>query len=114
MVSDAEQQQAQLEHLNEVQGATSDYDDPELPRIGRILRKTSLMNSPTNQCREGRHEFGGLVLPVPTFMNSMKTGIAEFSVRPGITCLWQVNGSALSFEKWMELDLGILTDGLYC
>lgn len=30
----------------------------------------------------------------------------RFSVRPGITCLWQVNGrSSISFEKWMELDM---------
>jgi len=30
----------------------------------------------------------------------------RFSVRPGITCLWQVNGrSSVAFEKWMELDM---------
>ncbi len=30
----------------------------------------------------------------------------RFSVRPGITCLWQVNGRHnITFEKWMELDL---------
>ena len=30
----------------------------------------------------------------------------RFSVRPGLTCLWQVSGrSNLSFEQWMKLDL---------
>jgi lipopolysaccharide/colanic/teichoic acid biosynthesis glycosyltransferase len=30
----------------------------------------------------------------------------RFSVRPGITCLWQIKGrSSTTFEKWMELDL---------
>jgi len=30
----------------------------------------------------------------------------RFSVRPGITCLWQINGrSNVSLEKWMELDM---------
>ena len=30
----------------------------------------------------------------------------RFSVKPGITCLWQVNGrSSIPFEKWMELDM---------
>ena len=30
----------------------------------------------------------------------------RFSVKPGITCLWQISGrSDLPFEKWLELDL---------
>jgi lipopolysaccharide/colanic/teichoic acid biosynthesis glycosyltransferase len=30
----------------------------------------------------------------------------RFSVRPGITCLWQISGrSNLPFSKWLELDL---------
>jgi lipopolysaccharide/colanic/teichoic acid biosynthesis glycosyltransferase len=30
----------------------------------------------------------------------------RLSVKPGMTCLWQVGGrSELSFEKWMQLDL---------
>ena len=30
----------------------------------------------------------------------------RLSVRPGITCLWQINGrSCIPFEKWMELDM---------
>jgi lipopolysaccharide/colanic/teichoic acid biosynthesis glycosyltransferase len=29
----------------------------------------------------------------------------RLSIKPGITCLWQVSGrSGLSFEQWMELD----------
>ena len=30
----------------------------------------------------------------------------RFSVRPGITCLWQVKGrNSVPFEQWMELDM---------
>jgi len=30
----------------------------------------------------------------------------RFSVKPGITCLWQISGrSDLTFEQWLELDL---------
>ena len=30
----------------------------------------------------------------------------RFSVQPGITCLWQVNGrSGICFDQWMRLDL---------
>ena len=33
----------------------------------------------------------------------------RFSVRPGLTCLWQISGrSNLSFEKWLELDLAYI------
>ena len=33
----------------------------------------------------------------------------RFSVRPGLTCLWQVSGrSNLPFEKWLELDLAYI------
>jgi lipopolysaccharide/colanic/teichoic acid biosynthesis glycosyltransferase len=35
----------------------------------------------------------------------------RFSVRPGITCLWQVQGrSSIGFEQWMELDLKYLDE----
>jgi lipopolysaccharide/colanic/teichoic acid biosynthesis glycosyltransferase len=30
----------------------------------------------------------------------------RFSVRPGLTCLWQVSGrSNLDFDRWVDLDL---------
>ncbi len=30
----------------------------------------------------------------------------RFSVKPGVTCLWQVNGrNSIPFQKWMELDM---------
>jgi lipopolysaccharide/colanic/teichoic acid biosynthesis glycosyltransferase len=30
----------------------------------------------------------------------------RFSVKPGLTCIWQISGrSNLSFAKWLELDL---------
>jgi lipopolysaccharide/colanic/teichoic acid biosynthesis glycosyltransferase len=30
----------------------------------------------------------------------------RFSVRPGITCLWQVNGrNSIPFEQWMQMDI---------
>jgi lipopolysaccharide/colanic/teichoic acid biosynthesis glycosyltransferase len=35
----------------------------------------------------------------------------RFSVKPGVTCLWQISGrSNLSFSKWLELDLKYIED----
>ena len=52
-----------------------------------------------------------LVGPRPMSMrdvNLFDKGIQRkrFSVRPGLTCIWQISGrSNLPFEKWLELDL---------
>ena len=33
----------------------------------------------------------------------------RFSVRPGLTCLWQISGrSDVSFDRWIALDLAYI------
>ena len=110
MRQDAEQQQAQLEHLNEVKGAAFKItDDPRITPIGHFLRKTSFDELP--QLWNVLLGDMSIVGPRPLPLRDVK-GFNEdwhrrrFSVPPGLTCLWQVNGrSSLSFEQWMELDL---------
>lgn len=110
MVPDAEKLITQLEHLNEVDGpAFKIKNDPRMTPLGRFLRKTSLDELPQlfNVLKGDMSLVGPRPLPLRDY-----NGFSEdwqrrrFSIRPGITCLWQVSGrSNLSFKKWMELDM---------
>jgi exopolysaccharide biosynthesis polyprenyl glycosylphosphotransferase len=110
MVPGAERKLAELEDLNEVSGPVFKIkNDPRITRVGKFLRKTSIDELPQlfNVFKGDMSLVGPRPLPVRDY-----NGFGEdwhrrrFSVRPGITCLWQVNGrSNISFEKWMKLDM---------
>ena len=110
MVVDAEQTQAELEDLNEVSGAAFKIkNDPRITPIGKFLRKYSIdeLTQLINVLKGDMSLVGPRPLPVRDFNGFKKDWHRRrFSVRPGITCLWQVNGRHnISFDKWMELDL---------
>jgi len=110
MVPDAENMQADLEHMNEVNGAAFKIqNDPRLTRIGQFLRSTSLDELPQlfNVLKGDLSLVGPRPLPVRDYEEfNQDWHRRRFSVFPGITCLWQVSGrSKLSFDKWMELDM---------
>jgi exopolysaccharide biosynthesis polyprenyl glycosylphosphotransferase len=113
MVMDAEQKLRDIEHLNEVSGPVFKIkNDPRLTPIGKFLRKTSIDELP--QFFNVLSGEMSLVGPRPLQLRDYELFTeggedwqrCRFSVRPGITCLWQVNGrSSLPFHQWMELDL---------
>jgi lipopolysaccharide/colanic/teichoic acid biosynthesis glycosyltransferase len=83
--------------------------DPRVTPIGRILRKTSIDELP----QLFNVFMGQMSLVGPRAMSLRDYQLFEndcqrrrFSVKPGITCLWQVKGrNLIPFEKWMELDM---------
>ena len=110
MVIDAEKLMAQVEHLNQSKGPTFKLDrDPRITPIGSFLRKTSLDELPQlfNVWLGDMSLVGPRPLPLRDYRGfSEDWHRRRFSVKPGITCLWQVNGrSTVGFDRWMELDI---------
>jgi lipopolysaccharide/colanic/teichoic acid biosynthesis glycosyltransferase len=109
MVDGAHESRNFLLHLNEVQGPVFKIaDDPRITRVGRYLRRTSIDELPqlVNVLR-GDMSLVGPRPPIPEEVEKYEPWQRRrLSVKPGITCLWQISGrSRLGFEEWMRLDI---------
>ncbi len=110
MHENAEEMLKDIEHLNEAEGPIFKMtNDPRVTRVGKFIRKTSLDELP--QLINVLKGDMSLVGPRPMSIRDVdlfEKGIQRkrFSVKPGITCIWQISGrSNLPFDKWLELDL---------
>ena len=112
MVPGAEQGITALERFNEASGPVFKIkNDPRVTFLGRFLRKTSIDELPQlfNVLRGDMSLVGPRPLPLRDYAGfSQDWHRRRFSVKPGITCLWQIYGrgsQALPFEKWMQMDM---------
>jgi exopolysaccharide biosynthesis polyprenyl glycosylphosphotransferase len=110
MVQNAEHLQAALEAQNEAQGPVFKIArDPRITPIGRILRRMSIDELPQlfNVLKGDMSLIGPRPLPLRDVAKFTRTSdMRRFSVRPGLTGLWQVSGrSTLDFESWIRFDL---------
>jgi exopolysaccharide biosynthesis polyprenyl glycosylphosphotransferase len=109
MDSDAEGQKAALQSQNEMSGPVFKMkDDPRVTRVGKFLRRTSIDELPQFfNVLIGQMSLVGPRPPLPKeVVKYQPWQHRKLSVRPGVTCLWQVSGrNGIDFEDWMKLDL---------
>jgi exopolysaccharide biosynthesis polyprenyl glycosylphosphotransferase len=109
MVGNAEALKASLMGQNEQDGPVFKITmDPRVTKIGRFLRKASLDELPQfiNVIR-GEMSVVGPRPPIPDEVEKYKRWqIRRLSMKPGITCIWQVSGrNNIPFEEWMKMDM---------
>ena len=110
MMVDAEKMQASIMHQNEANGPVFKIkNDPRITNVGKFLRKTSLDELPQFfNVLKGDMSLVGPRPPIMKEVNQYKPWqLRRLSMRPGITCTWQIMPSrnTIPFEEWMKLDL---------
>ena len=111
MVTNAEQFKHELEAMNEMSGPVFKVtNDPRVTPVGKFLRKYSLDELPQlfNVLRTEMSLVGPRPLPVDEVKRFEDLAHRRrLSVKPGLTCLWQISGrnQISDFKEWVRLDL---------
>ena len=110
MYSDAEQRLDELKGRNMMTGPVFKVkDDPRIFPFGKFIRKFSIDELPQLwNVLKGEMSLVGPRPPLPMEVAKYRGWQRRrLSMKPGLTCLWQVEGRSriLDFNKWAELDL---------
>ncbi len=109
MIEGAEDKLWEIRHLNEMDGPVFKMrNDPRVTPLGRYLRKFSIDELPQLwNVIKGEMSIVGPRAPLPEEVENYSVSQRRrLSVKPGITCLWQVSGrNDINFQQWMEMDL---------
>lgn len=112
MIVGAEMKKKYLEKLNEMDGPVFKIkNDPRITKVGRIIRKLSIDELPQFlNVLKGDMSIVGPRPPLPVEVDMYKVWQRRrLSMKPGITCVWQVSGrNHVNFDRWMEMDLEYL------
>lgn len=112
MVADAERLKASLTAQNEQSGPVFKMRrDPRVTTVGRFIRRFSIDELPQIvNVLVGDMSIVGPRPPLPAEVEKYETWQRRrLSVRPGLTCMWQVSGrNDIPFERWMKLDLAYI------
>jgi len=109
MVENAENLRSKIYYLNEADGPVFKiHNDPRYTKIGKFLSHTGLDEIlQLINVIKGEMDFVG-PRPLPTYeANKLpKKYERRFSVLPGMTSSWLINGAhMIPFNRWMELDI---------
>ncbi len=109
MYTDAEARRAALEAANEQEGPVFKIkNDPRITPLGRFIRRFSIDELPQLiNVLKGDMSVVGPRPPLPSEVERYEPWQRRrLSVRPGLTCIWQVSGrNEIGFEEWMLLDM---------
>lgn len=110
MIPNAEEMKDSLQHLNEMDGPVFKIKkDPRLTRIGKYLRSYSFDEFPQIfNILKGEMSFVGPRPPTLDEVQKYKRWQMErLSVKPGLTCLWQISGrnNIQDFDDWVKMDI---------
>jgi exopolysaccharide biosynthesis polyprenyl glycosylphosphotransferase len=112
MYRDAEARRASLASRNEMSGPVFKIkDDPRITPVGKWMRRSSIDELPQFwNVLAGDMSLVGPRPPIPDEVKKYERWQRRrLSMKPGITCLWQVSGrNGIDFEDWMRLDLAYI------